>query len=375
MTLRRILTIIIVLLVLVGLLFGASWYISRRNAEKNGTTPLTFREFLGIGSPAAPGQNVQNEFVSQFTTDTSADTNGNSVPDGEEDLNANGTLDKNDIVISPSGQKTNIFNSSVKGSIDTRAIVFSRFNDTNTNSINDWNEDLNGNGDIDGIEDLDGNDVIDGYGNGSGDGPTIGGEPGQNPDNGGFGNGGGFTSGPITPTDNFPNDSGNPSDGPGTTPSGNTNGPDIEDDGAIDPITPGTAAVENSCSDADTNIDFTQAEIARLNILQNRFYTIAQSLRSDSDVQTELSNYDAFQVKASQALELYNYCQSKLPLITNPALQKRVATPFWRDPAKDSQTFLSPEGDLQGEMSINHSEKSMPTLLRILQNVLHINLW
>lgn len=370
MTLRRILTVTIILLVLIGLLFGASWYFSRRTAEKNGTTPLTFRQFLGIGTPAAPGQTAQNEFVSEFTVDPSADKNQNGILDGEEDLNFNGTLDKNDIVISASGQRADVFNERVKNSIDSKAIVFSRFGDTNTNRINDWNEDVDQNGEVDGIEDKDGNGTIDGYDNGGLENPDGGN------DSGGPGDEGGFTNGPIMPIGGNPTPGGSPTDGPGTTPGGTAGVPGItEGEDPVPPPETNTAVAEVFCSEADTNIEFTQAEIARLNILQNRFYTIAQSLRSDADVQTEISNYDAFQVKASQTLELYNYCQSKLPLITNPALQKRVATPFWHDTARDSQTFLSPDGPIQGEMSIDHSEKSMPTLLRILQNVLHINLW
>lgn len=390
MTLRRILTIVIVLLVLVGLLFSASWYMSRRNAEKNGSTPLTFRQFLGIGTPAVPGNTTSGEFVSQFTTDTTTDKNSNGILDGEEDQNLNGTLDKDDLILTAEGQKTDVFNNSVKGSITVSALVFSRFADSNANRINDWNEDIDGNGVLDGIEDLDGNGTIDGYDGGlvisggqNGAGGLI---TGGNPNGGGLpGDNGGFTSGPLMPIGSGLGTSGNPYGVPGTSStSGSALGTTLSGstpikitDGDINPIDlpAGGTSTAKYCSDADTNIDFTQEEIARLNILQGRFYTIAQSLHNDADVQTEISNYDAFQVKAAQTMELYDYCQSKLPLITNPDLQKRVATPFWRDETKDSQSFLSTDGPTQGELAIDHSASSIPVLMRILQNVLRLNFW
>jgi hypothetical protein len=339
MTLRRILTITIILLVLVGLLFGASWYFSRRTAEKNGTTPLTFRQFLGIGTPAVPGQNVTNEFVSQFTIDTTADKNSNGVLDGEEDLNFNGSLDKNDIVISANGQKAGVFNQRIKNTINVGAIVFSRFGDTNTNSINDWNEDIDQNGEIDGVEDKDGNDVIDGYDTGGL------GAPDQNGGNGGFGDGGGFTNTPLTPTDNFPNDRGNPTDRPATTPTGNSTGPTIEDNGTINPTTPGTAVPEDICSDADTNIEFTAEEIARLNTLRLRFSNIASNLYTKGDIEQQLALFDSFKAKTVQVNELITFCENTSSSLPG-ALQVRVPTPFYHDFSRDSNTFTGETNQL-----------------------------
>lgn len=424
MTLRRILTITIILLVLVGLLFGASWYFSRRTAEKNGTTPLTFRQFLGIGTPAAPGQNVQNEFVSQFTDDTSADRNNNGVADGEEDLNLNGTIDKNDIVISADGQKTNIFNSTVKGMIDVRAIVFSRFGDANANRINDWNEDIDGNGDIDGGEDKDGNGIIDGYGNGSpttnngnwntdadgngipdgredkdnngipdwygpgggfsdggnnnnpggngnSGGPTDGG-PGGN-SGGGPGDGGGFTDGPLMPTSGGPVNGGNPTDGPGSTPNGTTGGPGADTPVVIiDPTTPGTTITEDVCSDADTNIEFTAQEIARLNTLRLRFSNIAANLYSAGDVEQQLALYDSFVAKSAQLGELIAFCENTVSSLPS-ALQVRVPTPFYHDSARDNNTFTGGnEPTLPNRRPYLENPSVVTTLV---ERLLRINIW
>ncbi|HEY0980401.1 MAG TPA: hypothetical protein VGE18_03280 [Candidatus Paceibacterota bacterium] len=372
MTLRRILTIIIILLVLVGLLFGASWFISRRNAEKNGTTPLTFREFLGIGTPAVPGQNIQGGFVSQFTTDTSADTNNNGVPDGEEDLNRNGSFDKNDIVISAQGQRADVFNNNIKSGITVSTIVFSRFGDTNANNINDWNEDVDGNGEIDGVEDKDGNEIIDGYDTGGLGTPNQNGDNGGFGDGGGLGDGGGFTSGPITPIDNFPNDAGNPGGGPGTTPTGNTSGPDIEDNSAIDPITPGTAAVDNSCTDADTNIEFTAEEVARLNTLRLRFSNIAANLYTKGDIEQQLALFDSFKTKTAQVNELITFCENTTPSLPS-ALQVRVPTPFYHDTSRDNNTFTGAnEPTLPSRRPYLENPSVVTTLI---ERLLRINIW
>lgn len=367
MTLRRILTITIILLVLVGLLFGASWYFSRRTAEKNGTTPLTFRQFLGIGTPAVPGQTVKNEFVSQFTVDTTADKNNNGVPDGEEDLNFNGSLDKNDIVISASGQKAQRFNDSVRGSIDVKAIVFSRFGDTNANTINDWNEDLDNNGEIDGIEDKDGNDIIDGYDTGG-----LGNPNGGGTDNGGFGDGGGFTNAPLMPTDTFGDSRGNPNEPPTTTPTGTPGGPGIENNGTINPTTPGTAVVENSCSDADTTIEFTAEEVARLNTLRLRFSNIAANLYTNGDIEQQLALFDSFNAKSAQVSELINFCENVSPSLPL-ALQVRVPTPFYHDSSRDNNTFTGGnEQTVPGRRPYLENPSVVTTLV---ERLLRINIW
>jgi len=106
----------------------------------------------------------------------------------------------------------------------------------------------------------------------------------------------------------------------GTTPTGSTTG--------------STTTIAPVCSDEDLNITFTADELARLNVLQDRFYTIAQTLHTDADVDTEVANHDAFTVKTDQVKELYAYCESKLPYIDayeDRRLHKHMATPFWHE--------------------------------------------
>ncbi|MFZ4500106.1 MAG: hypothetical protein ACOYMZ_01250 [Minisyncoccia bacterium] len=367
MTLRRILTITIILLVLAGLLFGASWFFSRRTAEKNGTTPLTFRQFLGIGTPAVPGQTVKNEFVSQFTIDTTADKNSNGILDGEEDLNFNGSLDKNDIVISASGQKAQRFNDSVRSSIDVKAIVFSRFGDTNTNTINDWNEDLDNNGEIDGVEDKDGNDIIDGYDTGG-----LGNPDGGN-DAGGPGDNGGFTGGPLMPTGGNPTSGGTIGEGAGTTPGGSS--VDTTGEQAPDPVIPPTTTTPvaaNSCSDADTNIAFTPAEIARLNTLKARFDQIADTLYDDAAGGEQRAFYDSFKIKEQQTQELVNFCEQRVSSLGSEAMRRRVPTPFYHDTSRDSNTFTNGNGSVIERRPYLENPSVVTALI---ERLLRINIW
>ncbi|MEO5646306.1 MAG: hypothetical protein ABIO57_00860 [Candidatus Paceibacterota bacterium] len=158
----------------------------------------------------------------------------------------------------------------------------------------------------------------------------------------------------------------NGSTGTGANGSNNNSGGDANSPGNSNA---GSASV---CSDDDITIPFTADQLAQLNILQSRFYTLAQTLHNDTDVETELANHDAFKNKADSILELYAYCESKLPAINSngandPRLKLHIATPFWRsyynnpeiaayvknktgvtiptsDPAQDSLSFLTFSG-------------------------------
>jgi hypothetical protein len=176
-----------------------------------------------------------------------------------------------------------------------------------------------------------------GSGNGSGSGSNNGAGNGAN-SAGGIGDSGvgdigdvtnvsNFTGGELAPTgvDNIgTGDNGNGT--PGNSNNGNTNN-NNGDNGSGGSSTGGSTAPV--CGTADTTINFTPLQISELNALQNRFYSIAEALHTDQDTATELANHDAFALKAAQVTEMYNYCESKLPLITDPNLQQRVATPFW----------------------------------------------
>ncbi len=176
---------------------------------------------------------------------------------------------------------------------------------------------------------------------------------------------------PITSTNNSGNSTSGNGTGANSSSGGDANSPGNSDSGS--------SAV---CSDDDTNIPFTPDQLAQLNILQSRFYTLAQTLHNDTDVETELANHDAFKNKADSILELYAYCESKLPTInSDPSndnkLKLHIATPFWRsyysnsdiatyvkqqtgitipatDPAQDSLSFLTFTGDTLNHVTTVH---------------------
>ena len=143
------------------------------------------------------------------------------------------------------------------------------------------------------------------------------------------------------------------------------------------------------CSDEDTTITFTPEEINRLNVLKNRFYAVAETLYTDSDVATEAANYDNFKAKAEKITELYNYCVNS-PVFTsaqktvvatqpygtvvpgtNGPINYRVPTPFWHDLTKDNQAFIHQGSNWQG---IFH-DSDFIFQERAIEHALRLNLW
>jgi len=304
MTLKRITTIILVLLVLAGLLFGVSWYMARRNAEKNGTTPLTFREFLGIGSPAVPGTPVDGELTGEFTDPQRTvkyDTNNNGINDWVEDINNNGIID--------------------------------------------GNEDANNNGTLDGDEDYDNNGVPNRDDTYTQIDPTDGGDNGSVTPDDSITDPGGFDDDPFTPEGNNPNNGGNPGDG--IQPGGNNGGDDTtpdddlgfgdEDDIPEDP----TVFAGNGCSAEDLNIVFTAEEITKLKALQTRFNTISATLYGPQAVNDQNAFYDKVGIKRDQIVDLKNFCNNNVSKIPSSSFARRVPTPFYHDSGRDSSTFTN----------------------------------
>lgn len=273
---KRVLKIILILIAAFALALLIIWLIGRNKSQKTGQNPLSFKQFLGLSTKTTPGETVPGETSSTFTGDGSGNNTGNNGSGNGTNANGNG-------------------------------------NGTG----------INGNGGFGGASDN--NPQISNF--------TDGGlNPGGNP-GGGTGGNGGNPGGGGNGSDGNGSNGGNPT-GSGSSTGGNPGGGDNGN-----PIGTGTTN-EPVCSQEDTNIVFTADELAQLKELQNRFYTIAQTLHTDADVDTEVANHDAFAVKADQVTEMYNYCEQKLPLITDPHLQQRVATPFWHTDA-DSLSFIN----------------------------------
>lgn len=168
------------------------------------------------------------------------------------------------------------------------------------------------------------------------------------------------------------------------------------------PVGGTTLSSSNGCTPADLNIIFTKEEIDELHALQERFYTIAQSIHTDADTSTQIANYDAFVIKDKAITELLSYCkasEAKLPaspstLPGTDAFKNKVPTPFWWDPAavRYNKTLLFnfmtststivdngvPLGYIMGSGQIGgkiDSIKDIDVLKRSLERVLRLNLW
>jgi hypothetical protein len=265
---RRIITIILILLVILAILLGLSWYMTRRNAVKNGTTAPTFREFLGIGSNTKlrelePGTELSSDFTVEKPTGGSS---GTTTGSGNTQSNIGSSQFTNE-PMSPAGE---ISDPSIPA-------------------------------------------------------PS---NPPANP-----------TGGNVTPI-----------------------------------ITAAGSAPAPLCSDADLTITFTPAEITKLNILQKRFMAVAQTLYTDSDVNTELATHDTLKAKYDRISELHTYCLAKSPLIGDPILQNRVPTPFWKGASEYFYTYgmhYHNNPNYQGKTNL----ADMPSSVHSLERLLRISLW
>ncbi len=301
---KRILTIILVLLAVAFLLLGGIWLVGRHEAQKNGTTPLTFRQFLGLGTSAKPASTAGGTLTSTFTNPNGATGSGtadNGI--GQTTIGPNGTI------------------TSTVDNTQVSQFTGSSISPTDNGLINS---------------------------------ATIG---GGSPFNG---------SGTIGTGTTLP--SGTPITG-GTTGNGSTAG-------AIAAGLGGT-----SCSTADTTITFTASEIQQLNALQAQYNAIAANLATESDAANELSNYNDEKLQEAKIAELQNFCQTNVPLLTDPELRRHVPTPFWHDINQDSETFTlsgitTPVGAAyQPLFNAPATAYSNADAASFLERMLRINLW
>jgi cytoskeletal protein RodZ len=260
---KRVIKIILIMLAIFLLILGIMWLIGRHTAQKNGNTPLSFKQFIGLSDKTS--SNGTNG-TGGGTLSSNFGNNGSNNGSG----NGNG-----------SGQGTGGINGS------------------NTGIGNN-----NGDSNLGGVNGIGSNGIGNGINMVSA--PTI----------------SQFTSGGITATNGYGGGAaGNPTTNTTNTGAGTQNN---------SPTTTGTTVnTAPICGTADTTITFTPEELDKLNTLQNRFYTIAQTLHTDADAQAELTNHDAFEIKSQQATELYNQCEALLPALPEPMLQEHIATPFW----------------------------------------------
>ncbi len=320
---RRFFTIIFILIIIVAIVLGILWLGARKTATQNNAPKPTFREFVtgstkqGQGTEA-PGGTLNSSFDEGASGQTPP---GQPTSPGALTPGQTPPIDGS---LSAPGTQTSTFTN------DTLIPTSPSSTTTGTNS------------------------------------PTSNTPPGTTPTPGGtlvadIDPNAGTTPGTPTPPSNTP---------PGTTPTpGGTVPPP-----PTPPSGPNTPAPQ--CSDADVNIVFTPEELADIKTLERRFYTIAESIRTDEDIAREVTNHDTFKLKGDEILELYNYCAQKSPRLTQTTYQRRVPTPFWNDTTTDRAGFFTEANNREQSLTIAFPDDFIINMLkRRLEYGLKLNLW
>lgn len=320
-----------------------SWYFSKKTTTDSPRIN-SFREFLGIKNGNLPSGTNDNDFSTDFDGQNpmelqNYDTNSNGIYDWLEDLNGNGIID--------------------------------------------GDEDLNGNGIPDRLEDANNNSIPDPWENTGSLDPDNGVDDNDNwGDDGGFGNDGGFNNGTI-----------NPETGTGTTTpidnnpvffpeEGDSLGFEISD---FDNFNWGDSFSNfefgevdiSSCRIDDINIQFTAEELVVLQALEERYMQISSELYSQETVTEQKNLYSQLKLRHARIAELVNFCEVNAPKIANADMQKRVPTPFWNDPSKDSDSFTNyqistSEDNNYGTKPVQSDYRNFATLF---ERIFRINIW
>lgn len=184
-------------------------------------------------------------------------------------------------------------------------------------------------------------------------------------------------NGPFTPTTNGGIGSGNGINNNGEISGGieiggggNTGGIDIGVGGSGSQGggsgTPTTSTL--SCTEDDIGVEFTPEEIARLRALEDRFYALAPTLRTDGDVQAESANYSSYKLLNQKYTEMISYCENKSPLLPS-TINRRVSTPFYTDTSASAYFSDGPEADGVIDM------QSANPKLKEIERFFRINIW
>ncbi len=131
----------------------------------------------------------------------------------------------------------------------------------------------------------------------------------------------------------------------------------------------GTGTGSTQCSDEELQIEFTPEEIARLQALEQRFYAIAGTLRTQDDVQAEKANYSEYKLMNQKYAEMISYCEATTPQLPS-AVNKRVATPLYTDQTQN-QPFFTQTGSVGGIIDLVNPT----TNTQLIEKLFRINIW
>lgn len=183
------------------------------------------------------------------------------------------------------------------------------------------------------------------------------------------------TNGPFTPTmqgglagNGGSTDTGGISGGGQAGAGGISGGGGVTGGGSTGVGGSGGSGTTNQCGPDDTVIEFTTEEIARLRALEDRFYDLAPTLRSQADVQSELANYGSYKLLNQKYTELINYCESKSPLLPSN-INKRVSTPLYTNTS--ASAYFSEGPDADGIIDLQSSTQKP----KEVEKFFRINIW
>ncbi len=172
------------------------------------------------------------------------------------------------------------------------------------------------------------------------------------------------TNGPIIPVTSLPEQGQNgvvdsPSNG-GT--GGNTGSTSGSPTGSGTPVGSGSQCTE------DDVIEFTEEEIAKLRSLEERFYAIAPTLRTEEDLQNETANYSNYKLLTQKYAELTTYCENTTPLLASD-LNRRVSTPLYK--GTSTNTYFANGEEPNTVIDMNNPEPK----LKEIERVFRITIW
>lgn len=123
------------------------------------------------------------------------------------------------------------------------------------------------------------------------------------------------------------------------------------------------------CRIDDLEIEFTAEEIAELKALEQEFYALAPTLRSDQDVVAERGNWSNYVFLNENFVDMTNYCEEATPkLASNIKYYRR--TPFWND-SKSTDSFI---GSTDGGRDIDLDRPSNK-YLGYIERFFRLNIW
>lgn len=123
------------------------------------------------------------------------------------------------------------------------------------------------------------------------------------------------------------------------------------------------------CSIDDLEIEFTAGEIAELRELEEEFYLLAPTLRSDQDVLAERGNWSNYTLLNGTFIDMNNYCVEATPKLSSNIKHYR-RTPFWND-SQSKDSFI---GRTDGGLDINLNQPS-DKRLGYIERFFRLNIW